>query len=492
MKKKNLLLMYEKASSIMKGTRGTIVFTGQPSVYRIGGRHKKHLEFLFYDVKDHAIGIQHLKKDFKFIHSDDKGVPNKEWNFWARKLDKGERVPIFYLVDGTGIPFAMGLAMMFRLPYKNSIDDAISHSSATHTKSTPDLSELIFGHINENGALRGRVQFGLFKAENHPAPMETYIAVLGSPKPTFYPNYIRQNLNSASGKINGNYITYMDDNCKIAGWKRYPVRADATIPDKDELISLIPENEKTKAKNFDVATSFKPLSSGTKFSGKLKFHNLRPMELGALLWALRFGSNGNLRHNIGMAKPLGFGSVTMKIRNQSLPNEIDLDKVCSDFEKLMVMKYPGWRDSDQIKELLAMADPRRSDESVLNYPSLANKDFSNFKKDNAALIPYSQMTIVKQSRLAKPNGLKQDSPELELPEISPAVKLIKTVKNNINGNASELKKMLNQLSSITEKEYDELGKLISRRNDYSNEYAQTTRDYKNAYNDLKKKILKPQ
>jgi hypothetical protein len=50
------------------------------------------------------------------------------------------------------------------------------------------------------------------------------------------------------------------------------------------------------------------LSTGTRFSGTVRFHNLDPVEFGALLWAMSFGRPGGpYRHQIGRAKAQGHG-----------------------------------------------------------------------------------------------------------------------------------------------------------------------------------------
>src|ERR1019366_9865415 len=56
-----------------------------------------------------------------------------------------------------------------------------------------------------------------------------------------------------------------------------------------------------------VGTKFAPLPAGTKFRAHVDVHNLRPEELGALLWALDFGGDEKARHMLGMARPLGYG-----------------------------------------------------------------------------------------------------------------------------------------------------------------------------------------
>jgi len=43
----------------------------------------------------------------------------------------------------------------------------------------------------------------------------------------------------------------------------------------------------------------------------IEFHNLAPVELGALIYVLELEEG--MHHRLGLAKPLGFGSVSVKI-----------------------------------------------------------------------------------------------------------------------------------------------------------------------------------
>ena len=75
----------------------------------------------------------------------------------------------------------------------------------------------------------------------------------------------------------------------------------------------------------NVDVSLNALPNGTKFKTTLHVHNLRKIELGALLWALTLGDkaalnggNSEKRHRIGMGKPYGLGSVTLKVKDAVL------------------------------------------------------------------------------------------------------------------------------------------------------------------------------
>ena len=57
---------------------------------------------------------------------------------------------------------------------------------------------------------------------------------------------------------------------------------------------------------------------GTKFTAKIQVTNLNKAELGALLWLLDLGQDGNHFLKIGGGKPLGFGSVKVTVNNLDL------------------------------------------------------------------------------------------------------------------------------------------------------------------------------
>jgi CRISPR-associated protein (TIGR03986 family) len=410
---------YRKATNLGKGTQeGTIVFTGQPNprVDKNGNPKPKtkRIDFVFFEDSPKSIPIPNqLREDFEFIHSDDKENPLEEWEFWKTKMQQGQRIPVFYLEDDKGELASMGLAMMYRLAYKLTIGDAIKNTSYDHFLSKPDLAELIFGYVNDNNeALRGRVHIGHLVAQNKPSLLPLVTTILGNPKPTYYPNYICQDEEKGILKEGEEYKTLLDEGSQIRGWKRYPVRKDGFKP-------FAPPPPMVKGKtNEDVATHFKPLPSESTFKGKIRFHNLRPEELGAVVWALTWGGNEKLRHSIGMAKPYGFGSVQIKITSKE--EEIKLDSVCKAFTDLMQRRLQeerklDWQSSAQIKLLLAMADPEAKPEMKLEYPRLEMEgvnDFADYKKAKKVLLPYIAEILAtsaqtNQSKPVKPRQYKK-------------------------------------------------------------------------------------
>jgi CRISPR-associated protein (TIGR03986 family) len=293
---------------------------------------------------------------------------------------------------------------MYRLANRLSIHEARRNSSADHDSSLPDLAETIFGQVpegrKEGEALRGRVQFEPLVAQGEPVELEQRQFVLNSPKPTYYPNYVTQGNAGREGRISGEYKTLMDEDATLRGWKRYPVRGMKEPPQ-----SQTPNEDNRKL----LCKPFRALDAGSRFRGRVHVHNLRTVELGALLWCLTWGQSPKLWHSLGMAKPLGFGGVTVLLDEKSWgglrpAKEGEPLKEAKDFIKAfadhMQHKVPGWQNSPQLGELKAMADPSCAPvPGLLRYPVLnpdpdsakRRNEFSDYKQEKASLLPYSQL-----------------------------------------------------------------------------------------------------
>jgi CRISPR-associated protein (TIGR03986 family) len=415
-------LRYRKAMPVQgQGTGGTLVFTGQPMDRLPGRPGRKHLEFVFFDeAKDPVLVDPAQRRTFLQTHTDASDRPSESWTYWKSKLGAGERIPVFYLAYPTAgdakpgqrtVAFSnathlhsFGLALMFRLAYKLTLKEAIPQ---TH-RETPgsgkmDFTEALFGYQRdkEDDGLRSRLAFGPCIADRDAHQLPPVITVLGGPKPTYYPNYLKQPYDPANPRRLGpdkHYRTLMDADgqTELRGWKFYPAHPDKRDPGPG--LPLPPAKENGE-RNYDTATAFRPLAAGTTFTGRLRFHNLRPAELGALVWALTWGGDSTLRHRIGMAKPLGYGCAKISIAGAHLvPNDPEkggrvdwngseslpspLAAALSAFKDLFQNRLSG---PDIQNDLLRMAQPDHGVE--LRYPRLEqrNNEFAEAKRDKLVL-----------------------------------------------------------------------------------------------------------
>lgn len=366
-------------------TRGEIVVTGH-----VG---KKRSDFIFESIRKADVPIvidDEVVRSFLQIHS---AELDSDWNtHFKPKALAGNKVPVFYLTDDQERPRAMGLAQMFRLPYTFGIHDAVRHTSQAHFETRSDLPELLFGHLSSAGmkdGLRSRVSVGLAVECEAPRQLAPADVVLNSPKPSFYPNYIAQGaaaeqsglaeyeLSGRDKKAKSLYRTLMSDGVQLRGRKRYPVRSRSEIQ---------------SAPASRITSRIQPVAAGARFAGSLRVHNLRPLELGALLWVLNWGGRTNLRHGLGLGKSMGCGAVSMRITqttlNANAGHAPDPAGLMVQFEQHMdslcrTHLNKDWLATEPMFELLAMADPNnaQSTGNALHHMVLAPDGRKNQFKD---------------------------------------------------------------------------------------------------------------
>jgi CRISPR-associated protein (TIGR03986 family) len=431
------------------GVAGIIVFTGKPAegVHQLPAnpnyhKHyygKKKHEFFFYNDATFEIDVTHLRKDFLTVHGEAPGREATEsWKGWQTDFAAGSPIPAFYLapsVNPTAKPskpeeiVAIGLAMMFRLAHRAKTHDLLANASPRHREADVlDIPTLLFGRLpdatrNMRG-LKGRVAFEPAVAEDTPEELTRGPTVLGSPKAQFYPAYVKQPRSVPQNQKRA-YASYTPDEKaaeplirrpELAGRKRYPVRGTAQVPGPGQA-------------GEEMQLTLHPLAAGTCFKGRVRFHNLKPEELGALVFGLRlwspdWGERPDLRHALGMAKPYGLGAVDITIsgglieenrldaEGKRVMKEIDAaaaDGLVGPFvahmhealrkEQELRSKAGGpqpvpvtWEASEQVEYLLAMADPSKAT-ADLAYPVLSlegesRNDFKQAKEDGAVLALY--------------------------------------------------------------------------------------------------------
>lgn len=411
-------LWYSKVSTVRKNsfpnsTIGYTVLTGQPGRKpdkKTGRMTGKHMDFIFEEKNSKKILLdKNIIRAFQDANppnaaNQQKGLDiNKELRDFQNSNYPG--IPVFYLPDSKGNPESLGLSQMYRLPYKNTLMEAVLHSSELHGEtSRMDLPECIFGKIDNNkSSLRGRVQFEDAVGTNVSLD-QMVTTILGNPKPSFYPNYIEQNIS------NSDYTTLMDDDVRLRGWKRYPVR--------NETNPLKPDD---KQKN--VGVHFTPLKKGSVFEGKIHFHNLKPQELGALLWAITWNSDKKLSHSIGMGKPYGFGQIKAEIKSldflENLSKSNDYNIASSEqislwqetFENYMKTQLVDWEKSSQLTELFAMANPeneKRPNWKLEHLKLGSPNEFVSAKKAKEFLAPYSEQNQTKALQNANSGNFRSN------------------------------------------------------------------------------------
>ncbi len=236
-------------------------------------------------------------------------------------------LPIWVLSENQSI-IGIGRTQNFRLRYDHRTSDFIP---TQHREKFLDFTERLFGIIRRNSTdeedqVRGRVRFSdapcatpnpYLEPASHGHSAEGYRVpmILGGPKPTAFQNYLEQP--ECREDLLTHYSTQRTG--RLRGHKFYWHKNQHGLNGREAL----PQDAIFKAtlEAGSQETVIRPVSPGTRFEGKITFDNLDLAELGALLCAIDLPDG--LAHKIGMGKPIGLGSVRLKVESIRL---IDREK----------------------------------------------------------------------------------------------------------------------------------------------------------------------
>jgi len=167
-------------------------------------------------------------------------------------------------------------------------------------------------------AYAGRVQF------EHGQPKPGYetlepitLSILSTPKPTTTRFYLKPESGKPRHRLDEFRAGYDNRDNVLRGRKVYRHQGHTG----DQAYWDGAEREyRLNAKSDQNRTVKDALKPGAKFEFIIRFENLAKAELGALLWSLQM--EGEQYHRLGLAKPLGFGSVRLAVRRISLVDPV--------------------------------------------------------------------------------------------------------------------------------------------------------------------------
>jgi CRISPR-associated protein (TIGR03986 family) len=363
--------------------QGHFVFTNK----RIEGQGKPsdyEFSYFFYDENDQP-SFTEISDQVDALFNNH----NEEHVKYLQKEQGSLGIPVFALIEkNKGTLHSLGLAKMPRVSYKNTVHDLIGNNGQTHlADSIFDFSELIFGTLRENAlSLKSRVIFS--DAIAHASNASLYSSnslILNSPKPTFFPAYLEQ-------PTQGSYSDY-DGKSQLAGFKRYISKA----PEQQELTdSNIPPDKHKVASRLQLAPK------GSIFTSRIVFHNLLPVELGALLWCLSLGNDEAHLHQLGHGKPYGAGAVRLNIdvdriqENNPKDKAHTIESLTQGFSDYMNTAYnedkpDAWINSPQVQYLLALSDLKGNESVDTRYMSIDEKEFQQAKTAHERLEPFNNL-----------------------------------------------------------------------------------------------------
>lgn len=260
--------------------------------------------------------------------------------------------PIFYALQN-GEVTAFGHSPNFRIPAvrpksqrsstpNDFVPVASRLSSDERRAHMLDIASALFGDVVEEGndlfadQRAGKVFFEdavyvtnqekLWYREQPVTPK-----VLASPNPSTFQHYLVQDKKRGHDPDRleslAHYATPTPSDTVIRGFKMYWHKGQSVNSADFE------ETDSVDWSNDTQHTQVKPIDVGVRFRFKVHFVNLSDEELGAMLWVLMLPQNH--QHHIGMAKPLGLGSVQIQAklslidrqqRYRSLFNDADKDE----------------------------------------------------------------------------------------------------------------------------------------------------------------------
>jgi len=245
--------------------------------------------------------------------------------------------------SGDEVVSQIALVEVGRIHYNTRLDKLLP-PKYHHCKNIKKLCSAcrLFGMVEAQEAYAGRISIGMAKliGEAKVAPRDVTLKILSSPEPTCYQFYLID-----KNRKNNRVLRYdRDRNAVLRGRKFYWHHPDYS--DNLEYYELLEEPRETNQNR----TVKKPLLSRNTFEFEMEFENLLEHELGLLLYALKLEEG--IGHKLGMAKPLGFGSVTIHpklylinrekrytdIFAVAQDQEADIDSFVSAFKKRLAEK----------------------------------------------------------------------------------------------------------------------------------------------------------
>jgi CRISPR-associated protein (TIGR03986 family) len=371
--------------------QGHFVFTNK----RIEGKGKPsdyEFSYFFYEKYDQP-SFNEINDQVEALFSN-----HNEAHVKHLQKEQGEfGIPVFALIEkGKGTLHSLGLAKMPRVSYKNTVHDLIGNNGQDHlSDSVFDFAELIFGTLRENAlSLKSRVIFSdATAASSNPALYSSNSLILNNPKAAFFPAYLEQ-------PTQGSYSDY-DEKSQLAGFKRYISKA----PEYLELTeSPLPADKNNVASRLQLAPT------GSEFTSRIVFHNLLPVELGALLWCISLGNDEAHLHQLGHGKPYGAGAVQLtadlnRIQENS-PKEKNhtTESLMQDFSDYMNTAYnedkpDAWTHSPQIQYLLALSNLKCNEDVDTRYMSIDDKEFQKAKTAHERLEPFNDLSRIDNNNM---------------------------------------------------------------------------------------------
>ena len=225
----------------------------------------------------------------------------------------GSYFPVYYSQIGDFV--MLSPASITREVYRNTLKEIVGNYIPCDGTKTFCPTCSLFGMVHSNGTSRAsRLRFSDMVCVNKETPIECYEKIvtlppLSSPKRSNMEFYLQRPKGAwfwtYDYYVQGGTGTVVPTRATINGRKFYWHNRNMKLPENVDMTKL----------NVTV----RPVKKDVIFTGKVYFEKISETELKQLVWLLNNGENvttweeKNYGYKLGMAKPLGFGSVSLRV-----------------------------------------------------------------------------------------------------------------------------------------------------------------------------------
>ncbi|ALA68991.1 hypothetical protein GT50_01495 [Geobacillus stearothermophilus 10] len=312
---------------VIGGDKARIVADGSADDLKEGYFHrgeyfpKKRYEAIFTEegksirLPQHFDAIEYLRKVLYLYQKENKMNREKNHKEYAHyKLEEGKQILVYYHEYNGN--YYLSPACISKIVFHNTVKDILDeqggYSPCVDEEVCPACA--LFGMVGSNRSFASRLRFTdgkVIKEGNVKDFFESpkVLSGLSSPKLSAMEFYLEP-------PSQADWWTY-----DYAGWWKETFDVDQSYKPRLRGRKFYWHSQQVKWKSYDpnkplspLECVIRPVKKGVQFSFQIFFEGISEAELKCLLWTLNIGDNENENcHKIGMGKPLGLGSVKIKV-----------------------------------------------------------------------------------------------------------------------------------------------------------------------------------
>lgn len=330
------------------------------AVYPMGGRRAPRGNFDLF-LRSYLLGLHNTKKEELCRNLARRlGVTGDPRSWTDVRNDAPPGIPVYCYGDPASEGFEMGTSKMVPKQPAGSVESFLPDGHKNFPGDSLDWADALFGMVGDGGegkkgsaaALKSRLVFDFASVEpcqtsgkiDMLCEEEAFPVLQGEPSASYDPFYLRK----VDGSVKSPPVWALDDNAEVSGYKRYPAVAAQPENHLEKPIKLASQKPPS-----DMHSLVRPLNRGLDYNCRVEFHNIHPLELGALLFAVTFGdaqvfeveSNSTYRHVGGRLRNQGFGrlrahsaGLVISHQNTEMDGALELSRLPDRIRPVVLMR----------------------------------------------------------------------------------------------------------------------------------------------------------